>query len=1119
MFSIWLLTILAIGYLALLFAVGFWGDRFHRAGAQRPVIYSLALGIHCTSWAFFGTTAQSATYGWAFTPTYMGSILLFAFGYPLLRRVIHFCQQQNVSSLADFIGTQYNKSHLIAAFVTLLCFVGVMPYTALQLDAVTTSVNLLADGEPQWPGGTSFYVALLMAIFAILFGTRSLSLTEKHPGLMLAIAFGSVVKLLAFILVGVFVCYMMFDGMLDLLGKVQLHEPARQVLASSSAPLVYISHMVLGFCSMFCLPRQFHINYVENNGEQELRTARWLFPLYLLAINLFVLPVALAGKILLPEANTDTYVLALPMLAEEPLVALVAFIGGLSAASSMIIVATLAMGIMIANNLITPLWLKLHFRPHQQQALRPKSLLNIRRLTVLLVIGLAYLYSQYLSQTAPLVNSGIIAMALLAQLAPALLFALYWKQASKTAAILATLAGCSGWVIWLLWPSIKASYYFESTPSDQAMSQGVLLSLGINLICFVLVSLMRGGYRQRLATEVNPQPVTPTIKISSLLAVTQKVLSPAQQQDLKSAIERANNMSYASGQLIQRVERELSAHVGNASARILLSAITEQQHVPLDELVGLVEEASQSYQFNYELLQSSVEHIEQGISVVDRHLKLLAWNQRYIELFDYPAGFVRAGLTVEELLRFNARRGMLGDIGDLDAEVQKRIGYIRQGSSYKYLRTQPDGRVIELQGNPMPGGGFVTTYSDITEYVKTQQALEEAKNTLEHRVAERTEQLQHTNQALEYAKLDAEKANESKTKFLAAASHDLMQPFNAATLFAGMISQKTQHTEVAELARGLQQSLNNAEELLGMLLDMTRLDAGVLRVHRQRFALRDILDPLVAEFRLLAAQKQLELKYCPTSMQVESDKKLLRRVLQNLVSNAIRYTTTGKILIGCRRQQGRIWIQVWDTGPGIAKEQQQEIFNEFHQLQQENKQGLGLGLTIVERISKLLGHPIRLHSELGKGTGFCVALPAYQQNKARTVTVAKSEQPDKTAFLSGHKVLLVDNEPQVLSAMAQLFEQWGAQTFCAASQQQALDVISEPPSLLVMDYHLDHGAIGTELAQVLYQQWRKKVPTILNSANYEESIREQAIEAGFSFLHKPVKAGALKRLIRKLLEI
>ncbi|WP_088328359.1 NahK/ErcS family hybrid sensor histidine kinase/response regulator [Lacimicrobium sp. SS2-24] len=1119
MFSIWLLTILAIGYLALLFAVGFWGDRFHRAGAQRPVIYSLALGIHCTSWAFFGTTAQSATYGWAFTPTYVGSILLFAFGYPLLRRVIYLCQQQNVSSLADFIGTQYNRSHLIAAFVTLICFLGVMPYTALQLDAVTTSVNLLADGEPQWPGGTSFYVALLMAIFAILFGTRSLSLTEKHPGLMLAIAFGSVIKLLAFVLVGMFICYVMFDGVLDLLGKVQLSEPARQVLQSDAAPLVYFSHMLLGFCSMFCLPRQFHINYVENNGEQELRTARWMFPLYLVAINLFVLPVALAGKILLPEANTDTYVLALPMLADNPLVALVAFIGGLSAASSMIIVATLAMGIMIANNLITPLWLKLHFRPHQHQALKPRSLLTIRRLTVLLVIGLAYFYSEYLSQTAPLVNSGIIAMALLAQLAPTLLFALYWKRASKSAAIISTLAGCGGWVVWLLWPSIKASYYFESTPSDQAMSEGVLLSLALNLLCFVLVSLMRGGYRQRIAAQEQPQAITPTIKIASLLAVTQKVLPAARQHALTTRIQATGNQRYASGQLIQQAERELSAHVGSASARILLSAITEQQHVPLDELVGLVEEASQSYQFNYELLQSSVEHIEQGISVVDRHLKLLAWNQRYIELFSYPAGFVKAGLTVEELLRFNARRGMLGAIDDLDAEVAKRIGYIRRGSSYKYLRTQPDGRVIELQGNPMPGGGFVTTYSDITEYVKTQQALEEAKSTLEHRVEERTEQLQHTNQALQAAKLEAEKANESKTKFLAAASHDLMQPFNAATLFAGMITQKTQHGEVAELARGLQQSLNNAEELLNMLLDMTRLDAGVLKVHRQRFPLRDILDPLVAEFRLLAAQKHLELKYCPSSLVVESDKKLLRRILQNLVSNAIRYTAKGKILIGCRRHQDSLLLQVWDTGPGIAKEQQQEIFNEFHQLQQENKQGLGLGLTIVERISSLLGHPIGVTSQLGKGTGFFVTLPRFEQQQPRNSSLISNEPGDKSLFLRGRTVLLIDNEPQVLSAMVQLFESWGATTFSAANQQQALEVMTSPPSLLVIDYHLDHGAIGTELAQVLYQTWQQKIPTILNSANYEESIREQAIEAGFSFLHKPVKAGALKRLIRKLLSL
>ncbi|GAB3034008.1 hybrid sensor histidine kinase/response regulator [Bowmanella dokdonensis] len=1116
MFSIWLLTLLAVAFLALLFAVGFWGDRFHRGTEQRPLIYSLALGVHCTSWAFFGTTAQSATYGWAFTPTYVGSVLAFALGYPLLLKIIRLCQQHNVSSLADFIGIQYKKSHFIAAFVTLICFFGVVPYTALQLDAVTTSVQLLTDTQPQWPGGVSFYVALLMAGFAILFGTRNLSLTEKHPGLMLAIAFESIVKLLAFLLVGLFVCYQMFDGVLDMLGKVQQAPQAKAVLESDFAPLVYLCHMLLGFLSMFCLPRQFHINYIENNGELELKRARWLFPLYLFAINLFILPVALAGKLLLPEVNADTYVLALPMLAQSQFTTLVAYIGGLSAATSMVIVATLAMGVMMANNLITPLWLKLHFRADQHQALRPASLLNIRRLTVLLVIGLSFLYSQYLSQTAPLVNSGIIAMALLAQLAPAMLFALYWPNSSRLAAFSGIVCGCMGWLWWLLWPSIQSSYYFELPPSDLALSQGVLLSLAANLCSYLLVSLLRGGFKSNAGILDDRQPIVPTIKISALLAVSRKVLPDRQYASLTDSIRQGNPLSYASGQLIQRVERELAAHVGTASARILLSAITEQHQVALDELVGLVEEASQSYQFNYELLQSSVEHIEQGISVVDRHLKLLAWNQRYIELFAYPAGFIRAGLPLEEILRYNAGRGMLGEVDDVEREVAKRLEHIRRGSSYKYVRTQFDDRVIELHGNPMPGGGFVTTYSDITEHVQTQRALQEAKQTLELRVQERTEQLQHTNQALEKAKQDAEKANDSKTRFLAAAGHDLMQPFNAASLFAGMISQQAKGPQQLELARGLQQSLNNAEELLGMLLDMTRLDSGVLQVNRQQFALGEILDPLVAEFRLLAQQKGLALRYRPCNLQVVSDKKLLRRVLQNLVSNAIRYTHSGKVLIGARRQEKHLSIQVWDTGPGIPQEQQRAIFNEFHQLNQDNKQGLGLGLTIVERISNLLGHEIQLQSNVGKGTCFALRLPQGTAHLTHMQLPAQ-ESGDRTQWLKDKSVLLIDNEPQILAAMAQVFRQWGAKVHTASNQQEAIQAMPSAPSLLIIDYHLDHGAIGTDLAQVLYQQWQCKVPTILNSANYEESVREQAIDAGFSFLHKPLKAGAMKRLIKTLL--
>ncbi|WP_416305290.1 PAS-domain containing protein [Neptunicella sp. SCSIO 80796] len=1119
MFSIWSLTLVAIGFLVMLFAVGFWGDRFHPTTRQRPIIYSLALGVHCTSWAFYGTTTQSATYGWAFTPTYMGSIAVFVFGYPVLQKIIRLCQQHNISSVADFISHQYGKSHFIAAFVTLICFIGVLPYTALQLDAVTASVNVLTMNETQWPGGVSLYVAVLMAIFAILFGTRSLSLTEKHPGLMLAIAFESIVKLLAFVIIGLFVCYFLFDGILDLLGQAQLHPESKQVLSNSSAPWVYLSHMLLGFCSMFCLPRQFHINYVENNGEQELRTARWLFPLYLLAINLFVLPVALGGKILLADASPDSYVMALPMLSDNPWIAMAAFIGGLSASSSMVIVATLAMGIMMANNLITPLWLKWRFRADQQQVLTKQSLLNIRRTTVLLVVGLAYLYYQYLSRTAPLVNSGIIAMSLLAQLVPSLLLGMYWQRSRKMAATTGILTGCACWCVYLLWPSVTSTYYFEELPTDLALSQGVYLSLAVNMLSYIVVGLLPIKRSQNdISTAGEEQrPVFSAIKISALLAITQKVFSPQQQQQLQDKISQDDLSSFASGQLISKIEVDLAAHVGTASARILLSAITEQQQVPLEQLVGLVEEASQSYQFNHELLQSSVEHIDQGISVVDRNLKLLAWNQRYIQLFNYPDGFIRAGLPIQELLRYNAERGLFGSKKNVAQEVEKRIEYLQQGSSYKYLRSQPDGRVIELQGNPMPGGGFVTTYSDMTDYVKTQQQLQEAKDHLEIRVTERTDQLQRVNQALELAKLEAEKANESKTKFLAAAGHDLMQPFNAATLFGSMIEQQSGDAQIKTMASSLLQSLNNAEELLSMLLDMTKLESGILTSNVQDFALDDILQPLVDEFSLQAQQKGLALIYVRSHIYVQSDKKLLRRVLQNLLSNAIRYTRQGKVLVGLRRSNKQIYVQICDTGLGIAKHQQQEIFNEFHQLDQHNRQGLGLGLTIVERICTLLHHPVKVRSELGRGTCFSVSIPRGKP-MVRTAVLAAPEVTEKTAFLRNKRVLIIDNETQILNAMQQLFNQWGAKVDTATNLQQARELTTDIPELMLVDYHLDHNEIGINVALELHKHWQKTVPTIVNSADYSDTIREQAIEAGFAFLHKPVKSGALKRLIKKLLE-
>lgn len=1121
MFSVWSLIAIIIGYLLILFILAFWGDKRFSGGQQHPYIYSLALGVHCTSWAFFGTTTQAAQYGWAFIPTYLGIIAVFLFAHPVLRRIANLCHQHNISSLADFISLRYDKSHLLAALITLLCFVGVVPYIALQLDAVTRGISLVTGLDNLWPDSVGFYVALLMALFAILFGTRSLSLTDKHPGLMLTVAFESIVKLFALVIVGLFVCYSLFDGVFDLLGKAQLNPRSRAIIEADSALWVYASQMLLGVCSMFCLPRQFHINFIENNGEQELNTARWLFPTYLLGMTVFVLPIALGGHMIFAPGtvSTDSYVLALPVSAGNAWITLVAFIGGLAAATSMIIVATLAMGIMISNNLVTPLWFTFQLRTNQRHNLKPKFILLIRRVTVLIVLGVAYLYHLDISKSTSLVKSGIIAVALLSQTMPILLLGLYWKRGNKLAAHLALISGALCWSYWLLWPSITASYYFNPAPTDLILAKGFLLSMLVNIGVFGLVSWFSPSSKQSngFDPQVHNLPLlNHAVKISNLLAVTEKVWGVERHQKLLMNLSAAQLTGYASPKLLNSIESELASQVGSASARILLSAISEKKDVALADLVELVEEASQTFQFNHEVLQSSVEHIQQGISVLDRDLNLLAWNQRYVELFNYPRDFVKVGLSIQELLRFNAQRGLFGDYKDIEVEIDKRVEYMQSGSGYKYVRHQENNQVIELNGSPLPGGGFVTTYSDISEYIDIQQQLRQAKSHLESRVEERTLQLQNANKALDVARREAENANDSKTKFLAAAGHDLMQPFNAASLFASMLKQNAPNKEIADMSHNLLQSLGSAEELLSMLLDMTRLESGVLQTNVQTFCLDDLMQPMINDFAALAEPKGLRLTYVKTSLSVISDRKLLRRIIQNLISNAVRYTHKGRILIGIKRTAGNARICVIDTGSGIAKNKQQEIFLEFHQLDSNHSaQGLGLGLTIVERISTLLGHPVALVSTLGIGTCFEVAVPIGRQLPV-THLPQSPIQSDSSRLLADKKVLIVDNDSQILSAMDSLLTSWGATVLQAKDVQSAVAHCTAPIDLMLLDYQLDYGATGIEVSQAVRQQFSKPIPGILNSANQSDDVREQAVTEHLHYLPKPLKPLALKRLIKQL---
>jgi Na+/proline symporter/signal transduction histidine kinase len=1121
--SVSVVLITAIAYLALLFSIASRGERNVKSGA-RPWRYTLALGVHCTTWAFYGTVTQAAHYGWWFAPTYLGGICIFLFAHSFQMKMLTLVKQQNLTSIADLIGSRYGKSQALAAGVALICLVALIPYISLQLRAVAASFVAVTGIEPAaapWFTDLAAAVALAMIALSILFGARKLSLSEQHPGLMDVVAFESVVKLLAFSVVGLFVTYQLFDGINDLLVQAADHEFSRSILEpAENGFYIYLTHMLLGALAMFVLPRQFQVNFIENTSPDELRKARWAFPLYLFAINFFILPIALAGGILVPEfSSEDTFMLALPIMAERPDITLIAFVGGLSAATSMVIMATLALSIMISNDVITPVWLKARRSGNLATDLTPGGILLTRRLTIVIIILLAYIYHNLTQGGLPLVSNGLIAMALLAQLAPAMFAGLLWSGANRLGAMAGLSIGTGVWVGLLLLPSLQPS----QTLTDKAISDGVLLSLSANMLMYWLISVLtRESHEEHQQALRFTQPGHSSDSTTGNQRVTwgrlRSVLARFMDKSDAEGLDRRLGLSLASvpvdsmvhPALLLRIERELAGAIGSSASRLVISSLARQSPLAVEEVVDWASEASQLYRFNRELLQASVENIPQGISVIDKELRLVAWNRRYLEIFDYPEGLIRAGVAIEEILRFNAGRGLFGSAeSNIEEEVNKRLQYLRSGSRYRYQRQQPGGQIIELQGNPMPDGGFVTTYTDITELVTAQKELQQINAELEERVADRT-------QALSVAKLAAEQAHQSKSKFFAAAGHDLMQPFNAASLFCEMLLQRLKNDE-ANLALQIQQSLQNAEELLTMLLEMTKLESGNLQPHKADVALWDVLAPLNASFALLAREKGLDFRIHPTQVVVHTDKKILQRVLQNLFSNAIRYTHEGRVVCGIRRRSdSTIELQVWDTGRGIPAEKHHEIFMEFKQLDnQDHNPGLGLGLAIVDRMCKLLEIPIRLQSRVNSGTCFSLRLDVVSWRSKALMTRRKASHSSAWALPSGFHVLLLDDDPAIRDALASLLQTWGAKVTPCESIAAALGV-TQRPDLLFIDYHLSEQEVGTSAIRQLRAQWTKDIPAILSTADPDEEIREQVIEVAALFLPKPVKQAALKRLLKSI---
>jgi Na+/proline symporter/signal transduction histidine kinase len=1152
----WGVIAAAFGYIGFLFLVASHGDRLSptQRGRASALIYPLSLAIYCTSWTFFGSVGFASRTSVDFLAIYIGPILMIGLCTPLFRRVIQLAKSQHITSIADFIAARYGKSQAVAATVALIAIIGSVPYIALQLKAAAASLETILSEDQAIShipiiGDIALMVTLAMATFAVLFGTRQTDATEHQHGLMLAVATESIVKLVAFLAAGAFVTFWMFDPH-ELIQRAMKTPEAVRAIEYTPSIGNFLCMVGLSFCAIMLLPRQFHVSAVENSSDSEVSRARWLFPLYLVAINLFVIPIAIAGLVTFPfgAVDSDMYVLALPMEAESPLLSVGVFVGGLSAATAMVIVECVALSIMVSNDIVVPLVLQRSGGSREGKDFGD-FLLRVRRFAIFAIMVMAYLYYRALGNTQ-LAAIGLLSFAAIAQLAPSFFGGLFWRRATARGAMAGMLVGFAVWIYTLFLPS-----FLDSSTAGLMLLQhgpfgiealrpqalfgadlppllhGVLWSLSLNLLSYVVFSLARQPSSIELvqADRFVPNALAPiaptfrrwrsTVTVQDIQTTVAQYLGPDRARHSFEAFAIAHHAHLepsapADFELLQHAEHLIASSIGAASSRLVMSLLLRKRTVSAKAALKLLDDSHAALHFNREILQTALNHVRQGIAVFDADLQLICSNRQFGDILGLAPHLVQLGIPLREILEFMGAISPPG-FGDGHALLERRLAaYTTEGEPY--LERLPDRHmVIEVRANRMPGGGLVITFSDVTPSFEAAEALERANATLEKRVRDRTEELTRLNTELALAKSTAEDANISKTRFLAAASHDILQPLNAARLYVTSMVERQSGGEDSRLVENIDDSLEAIEEILGALLDISRLDAGAMTPSISSFKIGDLMRSLEIEFAPSARAKGLELTFVSCSLPVQSDRSLLRRLLQNFISNAIKYTPQGRVLVGCRRHGQSLRIGVYDTGVGIPILKRGEIFKEFHRLEQGARiaRGLGLGLSIVERLARVLNHGIAIDSNPGGGSVFSVTVPTAKAiNHTAAVT---SATPLSRTPMSGALIVCIENDAAILDGMRTLLTAWDAEVIAVSDPEAAIEAIEAAGGRvtgLLVDYHLDRGN-GVAAIRDIRRRFGENIPAILITADRSPHVRAAAREETIAVLNKPVKPASLRALI------
>jgi len=683
----WVVVLASFGYIGLLFAIAFYADRRKSEGRSviaSPVIYSLSLAVYATAWTFYGSVGRAAHDGVGFLPIYIGPTLTIVLWWFVLRKMLRVAKQGRITSLADFVASRYGKSALLGGLVTVIAVIGILPYISLQLKAVassfqivfqypelvmpteTGSMPVLETGTMPILKVTAFYVAMFMALFTIAFGTRHLDVSERHEGMVAAIAFESLVKLIAFLAVGVYVTFFLFDGFGDIFSRAGARADLAHLLTPLDQPgaLANWAWMtILSMLAILFLPRQFQVAVIENVEERHVKTAVWLFPLYMLAINVFVLPIAFGGLLTFDQGgvDADSFVLTLPMSRHMEALTLLVFVGGISAATGMVIVETIALSTMVSNDLIMPIMLRWRGGALAQRADLPQLLLNIRRGAIVVILLLGYFYFVAAGEAYALVSIGLVSFAAVAQFAPALLGGLYWKGATRNGALAGLSCGFAVWLYTLLLPAFAKSGWFGmdivmNGPFDLALlkptqlfgltgldqtTHAMIWSMVANIGAYVAVSVTgRQSAAEASQATLFVDVFTQTgeqgrqwraaTSVSALQALLGRFLGPVRAAELFMTYAKVRGLKSADeleadANLVSFAELQLAGTIGAASAHTIVATVAQEEALGLDEVMTIIDEASHviAYSHRLEDKQRELEAATAGLKAANERLKEL----------------------------------------------------------------------------------------------------------------------------------------------------------------------------------------------------------------------------------------------------------------------------------------------------------------------------------------------------------------------------------------------------------------------------------------------------------------------------------------------------------------